>query len=418
MFVEVVRFAIALALTAAGYAIGQRLQVSGRAGEIAPLVGLVIGCGVGYVFGGVAGRLLDKSFGVVEKKIERSEPGRIFAGSLGAVIGAALGGIISFPLFFFVSWFWAYPAVALCMWVLGSLGYRVASYKSEQLLGMAGLSSRPLVRASRLGGTSETDAFLLDTSALIDGRLLDVVKSGFLHGSLLVAPFVLEELQGIADSAEVSRRRRGKRGLEVLQVLSEMPRIDVHVLDDDVPEADFVDAKLVALAHHLRVSLVTTDGNLQRVAELQGIYVLNLNRLASALRPSQLPGDRIRLSVVRAGDQRGQGVGYLDDGTMVVIEHAADQVGSDLDVQVTSATQTAVGRMLFAVPDSEAHSFESPADDEAHDDEAHDDDDQGTPVATLPSRPIDSVDATRGGRGDTNRSNRGGGSSDSARRVK
>lgn len=351
MFVEVVRLFIVLALTALGYAVGNRLYSSQRAGEIAPLIGLVLGCGVGYVLGGVVGRTLDRAFGVVEEKVGRSEPGRLFAGTLGAVIGAGLGGVTGFPFFFILDWYWAYPVVALLMWILGSLGYRVAGHRSEDLLALAGLSSRPLVKASRYG-TSDTNAYLVDTSALIDGRLLDVARSGFLNGSLLVAPFVLEELQGIADSGDVNRRRRGRRGLEVLAVLSEMPTVDLHVLDDSVPEHEHVDAKLVSLARHLRVSLITTDGNLQRVAELQGISVLNPNRLATALKPAQLPGDQISIGILREGDQDGQGVGYLDDGTMVVVEGAAARVGKEVTAKITSATQTSIGRMLFATADN------------------------------------------------------------------
>lgn len=358
MFVEVVRLFIVLAVTALGYAVGNRLHASQRAGEIAPLIGLVLGCGVGYVLGGVVGRTLDRAFGVVEAKVGKSEPGKLFAGTLGAVIGAGLGGVCGFPFFFILDWYWAYPAVALLMWILGSLGYRIAGHRSEDLLALAGLSSRPLVRASRYG-TSDSNAFLLDTSALIDGRLLDVARAGFLNGSLLAAPFVLEELQGIADSGEVNRRRRGRRGLEVLAVLSEMPTVDLHVLDDSVPEHEHVDAKLVSLARHLRVSLITTDGNLQRVAELQGISVLNPNRLATALKPAQLPGDRINIAILREGDQDGQGVGYLDDGTMVVIEGAAEKIGKDVTAKITSATQTSVGRMLFATVEDDDDSIET-----------------------------------------------------------
>lgn len=347
MFVEVVRLFIVLAVTALGYAVGNRLYSSQRAGEIAPLIGLVLGCGIGYVLGGVVGRSLDRAFGVVEERIGQSEPGKLFAGTLGAVIGAGLGGVFGFPFFFVLDWYWAYPAVTLLMWILGTLGYRVAAHRSEDLLALAGLSSRPLVRATRYG-PSDANTYLVDTSALIDGRILDVVRAGFLSGSLLVAPFVLEELQGIADSGDVNRRRRGRRGLEVLAVLSELPNVDLHVLDDSVPEHEHVDAKLVALARHLRVSLITTDGNLQRVAEIQGISVMNPNRLANALKPAHLPGDEITIGILREGDQNKQGVGYLDDGTMVVVEGASDYVGKEVTARITSATQTSVGRMLFA----------------------------------------------------------------------
>lgn len=350
MFVEIVRLFIIVALTALGLAVSQRIRVPEEGPHTLRYVTIVLGAATGYVLGGVVGRFLDRVFGRVERQIEESNPGQLFAGTIGAVVGALFGTVASIPAFFLAPWWLAYPVAAFLMWVGGSFGYRIFSRRSEALLSMAGLSSRPYVRASSYRTAGDVNSYLVDTSALIDGRVLDVVRSGFLRGTFLVTPAVLEELQGLADAADTGRRRRGRRGLHVLELLREQPRTDVLVLDEEVPEHADVDAKLLSLARDMRISLLTTDSNLQRVAELQGITVLNPNRLATSLRPSKLPGDVITISIQREGEQPGQGVGYLDDGTMVVVEHAADAVGSELEVQITSSTQTSRGRMLFAIP--------------------------------------------------------------------
>lgn len=350
MFVEIVRLFIIVAMTGVGLGLSQRIPVPEEGPPTFRTLIILLGAASGYVLGGVIGRFLDKVFGTVERRIEESHPGELFAGTVGAVLGAAVGLIASIPLFFLAPWWLGYPAAAFLMWVCGTFAYRMFSRRSEALLSMAGLSARPYVRAASYRTAGDPNSYLLDTSAIIDGRILDVVKSGFLKGSMLVAPFVLEELQGLADAADPSRRRRGKRGLQVLELLREQPRIDVLVIDDEVPQHQDVDAKLLALARDLRISLVTTDSNLQRIAELQGITVLNPNRLAISLRPSHLPGDVLSVSIQKEGEQPGQGVGYLDDGTMVVVEHAAPHIGEEIDVQITSTTQTSRGRLLFAVP--------------------------------------------------------------------
>jgi uncharacterized protein YacL len=189
---------------------------------------------------------------------------------------------------------------------------------------------------------------LVDTSAVIDGRALAVVESGFLRAELLVPRFILEELQGIADSSDPSRRRRGQRGLEVLDTLRRDGRVGLQVIDEEVPEFQGVDTKLVALARRIDAGVLTTDANLQRVAELQGVACLNLNRLADGLRPVHVPGEVVRLPISREGREPGQGVGFLEDGTMVVVGEASELVGSEVEVRITSNVQTSVGRMLFA----------------------------------------------------------------------
>jgi uncharacterized protein YacL len=189
---------------------------------------------------------------------------------------------------------------------------------------------------------------LLDTSAIIDGRIADVVTTGFLAGPLLVPRFVLRELQRLADAADPLRRNRGKRGFEVLKRLQDLQ--SVGILEADVAAVADVDGKLVELARQRGARVVTTDYNLNRVAELSGVNVLNVNDLANALKPVVLPGESLRVQILREGKEPGQGVGFLDDGTMVVIEQGRRLLGQEVPVVVTSALQTSAGRMVFARP--------------------------------------------------------------------
>lgn len=191
---------------------------------------------------------------------------------------------------------------------------------------------------------------LIDTSAIIDGRVVDVYSANFLEGTVLIPRFILRELQLIADDADEERRKRGRRGLEVLSRLSAVPGVVTEVIDDNPAEVKEVDGKLLQLAVTLEADLITTDYNLEQVAGVQGIRVLNPNQLAAAVRVLYLPGDQITLTVSKQGREAGQGVAYLSDGTMVVIDGAAGLMGNTIQAVVTSSLQTNVGRMIFAKP--------------------------------------------------------------------
>ncbi len=197
---------------------------------------------------------------------------------------------------------------------------------------------------------AKEDFILLDTSVIIDGRIHDISQTGFLRGILLVPNFVLRELQHIADSPDAMRRNRGRRGLEVLRMLQEEPNIITRITDMDMSEVREVDSKLVSLARHLRCPIMTTDYNLNRVAEIQGVTVLNVNDLANSVKAAYLPGEELRVKIIQEGRETGQGVGYLEDGTMVVVEEAHRLVDQTLDVTVTKVLQTSAGRMIFAKP--------------------------------------------------------------------
>jgi uncharacterized protein YacL len=210
------------------------------------------------------------------------------------------------------------------------------------------IALRARAASSRGAAPSTTREALVDTSALIDGRLADVVASGFLDLDLVVPEFVLRELQHVADAPEPLRRARGRRGLDVLQALRESGRRPARVLAEDVPEERAVDLKLVALARRRGALLITTDFALNKLAGIQDVGVLNVNDLAHALRPVVLPGESLRVAVVKDGKEPGQGIGYLPDGTMIVVEQGRALVGRTIDVVVTSAIQTAAGKMFFA----------------------------------------------------------------------
>jgi uncharacterized protein YacL len=344
LFVEITRLFIVFLATAAGYELGRGSDALGGNGEI---IGATLGACIGYVAGGVTGRLIRGAMGRVEARVEQAPVAKLGAGVFGAAAIGGLAALVGAPFVILVPPLGGLPFFGLLVWIGIYFGYRLASSKFEDLLAMAGLSTRPLVRAEAFGG-GEADAVLVDTSAIIDGRLLAVARAGFLTDALLVPQFVLDELQSIADAQDPVRRRKGRRGLDMLEALQRQTGVGVHVVHDEVVEHDEIDAKLVALARRLRVGLITVDEPLQRVAELQGLRCLNLHRLADGLRTTHVPGELVRIPITREGKEAGQGVGFLDDGTMVVVGDAADLIGSEVEVRITSNVKTSLGNMLFA----------------------------------------------------------------------
>ena len=224
---------------------------------------------------------------------------------------------------------------------LGYLGMAIA-YKKRDELSFLSPSGGPYAMRTR-----SNDQKILDTNVIIDGRILDICETGFIEGTLIVPRFVLKELQYIADSSDVLRRNRGRRGLDILHGMQKSPNIDVRISEEDFPEAKEVDAKLIELAQSLSAKVVTNDFNLNQVAELQAVTVLNINELANAVKPVILPGETMTVRVVKEGKEYGQGVAYLDDGTMVVVDNGRALMGQSIDVMVTSILQTAAGRMIF-----------------------------------------------------------------------
>jgi uncharacterized protein YacL len=196
---------------------------------------------------------------------------------------------------------------------------------------------------------------ILDTSVIIDGRIADVAETGFIDGILVIPQFVLRELQLVADSADSMKRNRGRRGLDILQRIQKMPQLHVQILEDDFPQVREVDMKLIELAKVYDCKIVTNDFNLNKVAQLHGVEVLNINELANALKPVVLPGETMRVFILKEGKEYNQGVAYLDDGTMVVVDNAKRLISKTIDITVTSVLQTTAGKMIFGRFDEKTH---------------------------------------------------------------
>lgn len=324
-----------------------------------PVVGMVIGATLFYVISLYTIKPIEKGIARIEKIFDEISIAYLLFGSIGAIIGLILATLINIPLgalnLLFIS--------TVGPWILtvafAYFGFHFGTTRREEIRRLfvpkttKGENSEVLDRKE---GESFRKFKILDTSAIIDGRILDVVKTGFLEGVLVVSHHVLKELQYIADSSDSLKRVRGRRGLDILNALQKEKGITLEMDDSEIPEAEEVDLKLVHLAKKIDGIVVTTDYNLNKVAEFQNVPVLNINQLANAVKPVVIPGEEMRVMIVKNGTERSQGVAYLDDGTMIVVEEGKHYINEMIDVVVTSALQTNAGRMIFAKP---AHSQKS-----------------------------------------------------------
>lgn len=297
----------------------------------------------------------------IESLLSRVPNQELMAGTVGLLFGLIIANLIGLA-FYRVPIIGSYIPIILSA-IFGYIGMRLASRKGPELYANW-LQSRTVAKDKKkdvVPKDSEQAAIpvisefesvsvakLLDTSVIIDGRIAELCETGFLEGPLVVPLFVLEELQHISDSADVLKRNRGRRGLDILQSMQQKEIIAIKVIADDFEDITEVDSKLMRLALDKKWKIVTNDFNLNKVASLQGIEVLNLNDLANALKPAMIPGEWIRVQVIKEGKEDNQGVAYLDDGTMIVIENGAQYVDTSIDVMVTSVLQTSAGRMIFA----------------------------------------------------------------------
>jgi uncharacterized protein YacL len=285
------------------------------------------------------------------RQIQQLSTAEFVTAVVGLLIGLLMGLLLGLPLAAFPPPLGTWLPLGVSLFLgLGMLGLTVA--KRDDLLLAAeaiGIVRRPVPEADRTRAAGDPH-IVVDTSAIIDGRIAEIVESGFVYGTLVVPKFVLDELQHIADSSDTLRRNRGRRGLEILARMQKDSPTPVEIVDEPLAEIPEVDAKLVALARERSKAILTNDYNLNRVAELQGVRVLNINSLANAVKPAVLPGEELRVRVIQEGKEAGQGVGFLDDGTMVVVEGGVRYIDRDLDVSVTRVLQTVAGRMIFAQP--------------------------------------------------------------------
>lgn len=313
-------------------------------------IGAIIGGGLGYVLAPFIIKNMWQFTYWLETRLNKMPVYDILAGALGLAIGLIISNLLG-SAFLPIPVVGHYIPGAISI-VLGYLGMSVAIRKREELFNL--VMSLPWVgkekHRERERPTPAVVAKILDTSVIIDGRIADIAQTGFLEGPLLIPGFVLEELQHIADSSDALKRNRGRRGLDILNRMQKELGMLVRIDNRDFDDVTEVDAKLIKLGQLLKGKVITNDYNLNKVAELQGVQVLNINELANAVKPVVLPGEEMTVRVIKDGKEVGQGVAYLDDGTMIVVDGGKRHIGETIGVTVTSVLQTAAGRMIFARP--------------------------------------------------------------------
>lgn len=277
---------------------------------------------------------------------------------VGALLGLIIGYLIALPFVSLSIPFISTTVPIVLSIILAYVGYSIATTRHEEMMGLFNRlvnKEKPFALPDRLKRAKDHSSVnpsykLLDTSVIIDGRIVDIVKTGFIDGTLIIPNFVLHELQLIADSSDSLKRAKGRRGLDILNELQHSARIPIEYYEGDFSDISEVDSKLVRLAKLLGAGIITNDYNLNKVSEFQKIRVYNINELANALKPVFIPGEEMIVQIIKDGTERKQGVAYLEDGTMIVVEDGQYYMGQTLPVIVTSALQTAAGRMIFAKP--------------------------------------------------------------------
>jgi uncharacterized protein YacL len=340
LLVEFVRLIIVALLAAGAWELSTYIAPQSSGGH---LLAILVGTGLGYVLGGIFGRRTASAVSELEREFRRIPAAEILAGGIGLIVGLVLATLMSLPLFHLPPKA-AYPAVAFLYLTMGFFGYRMGRAKNDELFALFGVKPRA-------AGGGPREVAVLDASAILDLRIVALVKLGFLGGTLLLTRGVLEELQAVADSSNPGRRARGRKALDALMALKKDPSVDLLLVRDEEGWAEHgqtVDSQLVRLARARGGALITNDSGLAKVAAALDVPVRSIHALAEALRPEVVSGDRIPVRLSRRGREAGQAVGYLDDGTMVVVEEADHLLGDTVTATVTNALQTSTGRLIFA----------------------------------------------------------------------
>jgi uncharacterized protein YacL len=335
--VELVRLIMVGLFALAGWELADKLWREGSRGLV---LGILVGAGVGYVVGGAFGRGTARAVSEVERELGKVSAADVLAAAIGLTLALAVSVLASLPLFHLPPAA-AYPTIAFIYLTMGYLGIWIGRSKSEELFGLFGVKPRA-------AGTSAGDVAALDSSAILDGRLLSLVRLGYLRGTLLVAREVLDELQAVADSSDPVLRTRGRRAQDLLLTLKREPTVDVVLVEEPSVPNEPVDARLVRLARHRGAVLVTNDAPLAKLASVLEVPVRSIHALAEALRLQLVPGESLSLRINRPGRERGQGIGYTEDGTMVVVVGADRLMGDTVPVSVTNVIQTPTGQLAFA----------------------------------------------------------------------
>ena len=318
-----------------------KVNLWGMQNYIADYVVILLGVFIGIIyyilFSDVAADAIMKQLGIAEGKLVKMDMKELASGVAGVVVGLIIANLIGMSLN-------GYGVVGtgitvILNVVLGFLGYRVATRKRDEM-------DLPMFKSNQSKNYSGRPK-ILDTSVIIDGRILDLLQTGFIEGKIIIPTFVLDELRHIADSSDSLKRTKGRRGLDILNEIQKQLSVPVVIKEFNTKEKIEVDSKLLKMAEKLDAFVVTNDYNLNKVAEVQGVKVLNINELANAVKPMLVPGEEMTVTVIKAGKENGQGIAYLNDGTMIVVEGGSGKIGETLKVVVTSVLQTAAGRMIF-----------------------------------------------------------------------
>ncbi len=324
----ILRLLLVLACSVSGYLLASHLPITHTLGIWVKWIGAL----AGFIFA-----LLALS---IEKIIKKAPLKVIFGGTFGLFLGLVIAQLLGYAFSGLQNSTIRISISVILSCVFGYMGLVLGGKKVEEF-------RWPGWGFFAKGSQKKDGGKILDTSVIIDGRVADICETDFLEGPLIIPQFILQELHHIADSADSLKRARGRRGLDILNRMQKGDTVEVKVVDDDYPDIKEVDAKLIALAREMNAKVVTNDFNLNKVAQLQGVLVLNINQLANALKPMVLPGEVLHLQIMREGKEQGQGVAYLDDGTMVVVENASRHLGEEVEASVTSILQTTAGRMIF-----------------------------------------------------------------------
>ncbi len=329
---------------------------SGTNSIILVLLGGIIG---GIIFFSISSWLINlgkKSTTKVEGMLQKVPANEMLVGAVGLIVGLIIAYLISSGPIKLIPFAWLGTLLSIIIYLLlGYLGVRILTKKREDILGLLILWKRLVQKDKEKPAAKSENTIqpkILDTSVIIDGRIADICKTGFVEGPLIIPSFVLEELRHIADSSDALKRNRGRRGLDILNKIQKELEIDVEIVEKDFEDLSEVDTKLLKLAQFMNGKVITNDYNLNKVAEFQRVPVLNINELANAVKPVVLPGEEMIVQVIKDGKEFGQGVAYLDDGTMIVVDGGKRFIGETIEVIVTSVLQTAAGRMIFVKPKS------------------------------------------------------------------
>lgn len=342
---------ISLIVTAAFFAIFHLLYLLDlfRMNRIVPfyvpaVISIVLGLIFYFLFSSAVTNKIMTQIARTEERLVKMNLKELSFSLLGCIIGLAIANLIGIAFNNFGPL--GTGIIILLNIVLGFLGFRVARKKKDEI-NVSNLKNVLANPDSKKNVVAYGRPKILDTSVIIDGRILDLLQTGFIEGKILIPNFVLEELRHIADSSDSLKRNRGRRGLDILNEIQKQLSVPVEIVDYDTKEALEVDSKLLKMGEKMDAFVVTNDFNLNKVAEFQGVRVLNINELANAIKPVVLPGEEMQVTVIKAGKENGQGIGYLNDGTMIVVEGGNRFIGETKNVVVTSVLQTAAGRMIF-----------------------------------------------------------------------